>query len=176
MSAHRPRCRTGRFRTDPSALACAADRGRSGSAVPPSGRMLSSLTWASPRICSREAHDAPESGTFDDAGAPSADPPEASPRPTAPPCRQKGSSKASPGPHKRRGRTSTLGPPASDPRQTRSACSGIQHHWSCRSSHGCKREGQTTDAIDTKLTKASPVGVLKPCCTTPNDRTARSAI
>jgi hypothetical protein len=30
--------------------------------------MLSSLTWASPRVCSREAHDAPESGTFDDAG------------------------------------------------------------------------------------------------------------
>jgi hypothetical protein len=36
--------------------------------VPPPGLMLSSLTWASPRFCSREAHDAPESGTFDDAG------------------------------------------------------------------------------------------------------------
>ena len=83
-------------------------------------------------------------------GAPSADPPEASPRPTAPPCRQKGSSKASPGPRTRCGRTSTLGPPASDPRQTRSACNGKQHHRPCRSSHGCKREGQTTDAIDTR--------------------------
>ena len=30
--------------------------------------MLSSLTWASPRFWSREAHDAPQSGTFDDAG------------------------------------------------------------------------------------------------------------
>lgn len=83
-------------------------------------------------------------------GAPSADPPEASPRPTAPPCRQKGSSKASPGPRTRCGRTSTLGPPASDPCQTRSACNGKQYHRPCRSSHGSKREGQTTDAIDTK--------------------------
>jgi hypothetical protein len=91
-------------------------------------------------------------------GAPSADPPEASPRPTAPPCRQKGSSKASPGTHKRRGRTSTLGPPASDPRQTRSACNGIHHHWPCRSSHGCKREGQTTDAIDTKAHESQSRG------------------
>ena len=91
-------------------------------------------------------------------GGPSADPPEASPRPTAPPCRQKGSSKASPGTHKRRGRTSTLGPPASDPRQTRSACNGIHHHWPCRSSHGCKREGQTTDAIDTKAHESQSRG------------------
>jgi hypothetical protein len=91
-------------------------------------------------------------------GAPSADPPEASPRPTAPPCRQKGSSKASPGPRTRCGRTSTLGPPASDPCQTRSACNGKQHHRPCRSSHGCKRQGQTTDAIDTKAHESQSRG------------------
>src|SRR6267154_4815202 len=91
-------------------------------------------------------------------GAPSADPPEASPRPTAPPCRQMGSSKASPGPRTRCDRTSTLGPPASDPRQTRSACNGKQHHRPCRSSHGCKREGQTTDAIDTKVRESQSRG------------------
>ena len=91
-------------------------------------------------------------------GAPSADPPEASPRQTAPPCRQKGSSKASPGPRKPCGRTSTLGPPASDPCQTRSACNGKQHHRPCRSSHGCKREGQTTDAIDTKAHESQSRG------------------
>jgi hypothetical protein len=91
-------------------------------------------------------------------GAPSADPPEASPRPTTPPCRQKGSSKASPGPRKRWGRTSTLGPPASDPRQTRSACNGKQHYRPCRSSHGCKREGQTTHAIDTKVRESQSRG------------------
>src|SRR5216683_7319238 len=91
-------------------------------------------------------------------GAPSADPPEASPRPTTPPCRQKGSSKASPGPRTRCGRTSTLGPPASDPCQTRSACNGKQHHRPCRSSHGCKREGQTTDAIDTKAHESQSRG------------------
>src|SRR5713226_8933621 len=91
-------------------------------------------------------------------GAPSADPPEASPRQTAPPCRQKGSSKASPGPRTRCGRTSTLGPPASDPCQTRSACNGKQHHRPCRSSHGCKREGQTTDAIDTKAHESQSRG------------------
>jgi len=90
--------------------------------------------------------------------APSADPPEASPRPTAPPCRQMGSSKASPGPRTRCGRTSTLGPPASDPCQTRSACNGKQHHRPCRSSHGCKREGQTTDAIDTKAHESQSRG------------------
>jgi hypothetical protein len=82
--------------------------------------------------------------------APSAHPPEGSPRPTTPPRRQKGSSKASPDLRKLRGRTSRLEPPASDPRQTRSACNGIQHHRPCRSSHGYKREDQTTDAIDTK--------------------------
>jgi hypothetical protein len=91
-------------------------------------------------------------------GAPSADPPEASPRQTAPPCRQKGSSKASPGPRTRCGRTSTLGPPASDPCQTRSACNGIQHHRPCRSSHGCKRQDQTTDAIDTKAHESQSRG------------------
>jgi hypothetical protein len=91
-------------------------------------------------------------------GAPSADPPEASPRQTAPPCRQKGSSKASPGPRTRCGRTSTLGPPASDPCQTRSACNGKQHHRPCRSSHGCKRQGQTTDAIDTKAHESQSRG------------------
>jgi len=32
------------------------------------GTTLSSLTGASPRFWSREAHDAPESATFDDAG------------------------------------------------------------------------------------------------------------
>jgi hypothetical protein len=89
--------------------------------------------------------------------APSADPPEASPRPTAPPCRQMGSSKASP-PRTRCGRTSTLGSPASDPCQTRSACNGKQHHRPCRSSHGCKREGQTTDAIDTKAHESQSRG------------------
>src|SRR3979490_259700 len=83
-------------------------------------------------------------------GAPSAPPPEGSPRPTTPPGRQKGPSKASPDLRKLRGRTSRLEPPASDPRQTRSACNGIQHHRPCRSSHGRKPEGQTTDAIDTK--------------------------
>jgi hypothetical protein len=77
-------------------------------------------------------------------------PPEGSPRPTTPPGRQKGSSKASPDLRKLRGRTSRLEPPASDPRQTRSACNGIQHHRPCGSSHGRKRQGQTTDAIDTK--------------------------
>jgi len=90
-------------------------------------------------------------------GAPS-DPPEASPRPTAPPCRQKGSSKASLGPRTRCGRTSTLGPPASDPCQTRSACNGKQHHRPCRSSHGYKREGQTMDAIDTKAHESQSRG------------------
>jgi hypothetical protein len=90
-------------------------------------------------------------------GAPSADPPEA-PRPTAPPCRQKGSSKASPGPHKPCGRTSTMGPPASDPRLIRSACNGKQHHRPWRSSRGRKREGQTTDAIDTKVRESQSRG------------------
>src|SRR4030081_1546960 len=83
-------------------------------------------------------------------GAPSTPPPEGSPRPTTPPRRQTGSSKTSPDLRKLRGRTSRLEPPASDPRQTRSACNGIQHHRPCRSSHGRKPEGQTTDAIDTK--------------------------
>ena len=91
-------------------------------------------------------------------GAPSADPPKASLRPTAQPCRQKGSSKASPGPRKPYGRTSTLGPPASDPCQTRSACNGKQHHRPYRSSDGCKREGQTTDAIDTKAHESQSRG------------------
>src|SRR3982074_3578002 len=91
-------------------------------------------------------------------GAPSADPPEASPRPTAPPCRQKGSSKASPGPRTRCGRTSTLEPPASDPCQTRSACNGKQRYRPWRSSHGCKRQGQTTDAIDTKAHESQSRG------------------
>src|SRR5260370_28118142 len=77
-------------------------------------------------------------------------PPEGSPRPTTPPHRQTGSSKTSPDLRKLRGRTSRLEPPASDPRQTRSACNGILHHRPCRSSHGRKPEGQTTDAIDTK--------------------------
>src|SRR5260370_38935080 len=77
-------------------------------------------------------------------------PPEGSPRPTTPPRRQTGSSKTSPDLRKLRGRTSRLEPPASDPRQTRSACNGIQHHRPCRSSHGRKPEGQTTDAIDTR--------------------------
>ena len=83
-------------------------------------------------------------------GAPSTHPPEGSPRPTTPPCRQKGSSTASPYLRKLRGRTSRLEPPASDPRQTRSACNGKQHQQPCRSSHGHKREGQTTGAIDKK--------------------------
>ena len=83
-------------------------------------------------------------------GEASTHPPEASPRPTTPPGRQRGSSKASPDLRKLRGRTSRLEPPASDPRQTRSACNGIQHHRPCRSSHGRKRQRQTTDAIDTK--------------------------
>ena len=91
-------------------------------------------------------------------GAPSTHPPEGSPRPTAPPCRQMGSSKASPGPRKLRGRTSRLEPPASDPRQTRSACNGKQHHRPCRSSHGHKPEGQTTDAIDTKVRETQSRG------------------
>jgi hypothetical protein len=91
-------------------------------------------------------------------GAPSADPPEASPRPTAPPCRQMGSSKASPGPRKPCGRTSTMGPPASDPRLIRSACNGKQHHRPWRSSRGRKREGQTTDAIDTKVRESQSRG------------------
>lgn len=82
--------------------------------------------------------------------APSTRPPQGSPRPTTPPCRQKGSSKASPDLRKLRGRTSRPEPPASDPRQTRSACSGKQHHRPCRSSHGRKPEGQTTDASDTR--------------------------
>jgi hypothetical protein len=85
--------------------------------------------------------------------APSTHPPEGSPRPTAPPCRQKGASKASPDLRKPCGRTSRLESPASDPRQTRSACNGKQHQRPCRSSHGRKREGQTTDAIDTKAHK-----------------------
>jgi hypothetical protein len=52
----------------------------------------------------------------------------------------------------------TAGPPASDPRLTRSACNGKQHHRPCRSSHGRKREGQTTDAIDTKVRESQSRG------------------
>jgi len=81
---------------------------------------------------------------------PSTHPREGSPRLTAPPCRQKGSSKAWPDPRKPRGRTSRPGPPTSDQRQTRSACNEKQRHRPCRSSYGRKREGQTTGAIDTK--------------------------
>ena len=91
-------------------------------------------------------------------GAPSTHPPEGSPRPTTPPRRQTGSSKTSPDLRKLRGRTSRLEPPASDPRQTRSACNGIQHHPPCRSSHGRKPEGQTTDAIDTKAHESQSRG------------------
>jgi hypothetical protein len=83
-------------------------------------------------------------------GAPSTRPPEGSPGSTAPPGRQKGSSKASPDRRKPCGRTSRLGARASVPRQPRSACSGKQHHRPCRPSHECKPEGQTTDAIDTR--------------------------
>ncbi len=57
-----------------------------------------------------------------------------------------------------RGRTSRLGSRASDPRQTRSACNGKQHHQPCRSSHGRKREGQTTGAIDTKVLESQSRG------------------
>ena len=91
-------------------------------------------------------------------GAASTHPPEGSPRPTTPPRRQTGSSKTSPDLRKLRGRTSRLEPSASDPRQTRSACNGKQHHRPCRSSHGCKREGQTTDAIDTKAHESQSRG------------------
>ena len=83
-------------------------------------------------------------------GAPSTRPPEGSPGSTAPPGRQKGSSKASPDRRKPCGRTSRLEARASVPRQPRSACSGKQHHRPCRPSHECKPEGQTTDAIDTR--------------------------
>jgi len=72
------------------------------------GTTLSSLTWASPRFWSREAHDAPESATFDDARCAFNTSPEGSPRPTTPPRRQTGSSKTSPDLHKLRGRTSRL--------------------------------------------------------------------
>ena len=90
-------------------------------------------------------------------GAPS-HPPAGSPGPTMPPCRQRASSKAFPDLRKLRGRTSRLEPPASDPRQIRSACNGKQHHQPCRSSHGRKREGQTTGAIDTKVLESQSRG------------------
>ena len=90
-------------------------------------------------------------------GAPS-HPPAGSPGPTMPPCRQRASSKAFPDLRKLRGRTSRLEPPASDPRQTRSACNEKQHHQPCRSSHGRKREGQTTGAIDTKVLESQSRG------------------
>ena len=90
-------------------------------------------------------------------GAPS-HPPAGSPGPTMPPCRQRASSKAFPDLRKLRGRTSRLEPPASDPRQTRSACNGKQHHQPYRSSHGRKREGQTTGAIDTKVLESQSRG------------------
>ncbi len=83
-------------------------------------------------------------------GAPSPHPPKGSPRPTMPPSRHEALSKESPDLHKPRGRTSRLESPASDPRQTRSACNGIKHHQPCRSSRARKRQCQTTDAIDTK--------------------------
>src|SRR6266851_2743986 len=90
--------------------------------------------------------------------APSTHPPKGSPRPTAPPCRQKGSSKASPDLRKPCGRTSRLEPPACDPCQTRSACNGKQHQQPRQSSHGRKREGQTTDATDTKALESQSRG------------------
>ena len=83
-------------------------------------------------------------------GAPSPHPPKGSPRPTMPPSRHEALSKESPDLHKPRGRTSRLESPASDPRQTRSACNGVKHHQPCRSSRARKRQCQTTDAIDTK--------------------------
>src|SRR5512139_3255710 len=83
-------------------------------------------------------------------GAPSPHPPKGSLRSTMPPSRHEALSKESPDLHKPRGRTSRLESPASDPRQTRSACNGIKHHQPCRSSRARKRQCQTTDAIDTK--------------------------
>ena len=102
--------------------------------------------------------------------APSADPPEASPRPTAPPCRQMGSSKASP---------------------LRTRCVEHPRGWDLRPAIRVRpaqraTENNTTGLVDRpmdanakakprmpsiqKLTKASPVGVLKPCCTTNCER------
>ena len=72
---------------------------------------------------------------------------EGSPGLRAPPCRRMGWRKASLGPRKPRGRTSRPVPPAPDPHWTRSVCSGRQCHLPCRSPHGHKPEGRTTDAI-----------------------------
>jgi hypothetical protein len=72
---------------------------------------------------------------------------EGSPGLRAPPCRRMGWRKASLGPRKPRGRTSRPAPPAPDPHWTRSVCSGRQCHLPCRSPHGHKPEGRTTDAI-----------------------------
>lgn len=78
---------------------------------------------------------------------------------------KKGLSKASPGPRTRCGRTSTLGPPARDPcqtaqRATENNATGLVD----RPMHANAKAKRRMPSIQ-KLTKVSPVGVPKPCCT-----------
>ncbi len=133
--------------TDPFAAACATDRTWSGSAVPVSGMLLSSLTWASPDSGRERLVMRRKPGHSMTSNTPSTHRSEGSPGLRAPPCRRMGWRKASLGPRKPRGRTSRPAPPAPDPHWTRSVCSGRQCHLPCRSPHGHKPEGRTTDAI-----------------------------
>src|ERR1700752_570974 len=50
--------------------------------------------------------------------------------------------------------TSRPEPPASDPRQTRSPCSGKRDHRASQELHEWPPEAQTTDATDTKVPEA----------------------
>src|SRR5262245_43564063 len=54
--------------------------------------------------------------------------------------------------------TSRPEPPASDPRQTRSPCSGKRDHRASQGLHEWPPEAQTTDATDTKVPEARPRG------------------
>lgn len=90
-------------------------------------------------------------------GAPS-HPPAGSPGPTMPPCRQRASSKAFPDLRKLRGRTPSWNlQPAIRVRPAQRATESNTTSL-CRSSHGRKREGPITGAIDTKVLESQSLG------------------